>query len=45
MEKEVPMEIQAMGKRTVSVRLSGRELEGYGLTFPGWSPGTAGWSG
>ena len=27
MEKEVPMEIQAMGKRTVSVRLSGREFQ------------------
>ena len=39
MEKEVSMEIQAMGKRTVSVRLSGRELEGYGLTFSGLESG------
>ena len=33
------MKIQATGRRTVSIRLSGEELSGYGLTFAELEPG------
>ena len=38
-EKEARMKIQATGRRTVSIRLSGEELSGYGLTFAELEPG------
>ena len=38
-EKEARMKIQATGRRTVSIRLSGEELSGYGLTFVELEPG------